>query len=292
MKFDTDMAPLASIRKSLGLRTIIVTCWLVAAPLVVGCQSVPTQAQSDAREAAVARATKGKALFEEKCRTVAGEKIYRTVPDIEGIVLLKVRTLGSEREWADRMWPGAAFAIEASGDDYIKSFLGFEYAPSDGLTGKPRKVTAKERGYINVYRHPGGLPGYRYVDVTDVTDGHRYRYVLGQKARPSSQIGWIDTVLQRTRADAPPPKYGVTFEDQVVPEDRDLGLASGTVKVVDLETGEVLGELTRYAWSPGGPSAANPSPWLTAYKCPGHPVGSDAATRKFVDQVLIPTMEK
>ena len=78
----------------------------------------------------------------------------------------------------------------------------------------------------------------------------------------------------------------------VISEERALGLASSTIKVVDLKTDELLGELTRYARGATQPSSANPSPWLTAYKCPMHAVGADAATRKFVDQILIPKKDK
>ena len=53
-----------------------------------------------------------------------------------------------------------------------------------------------------------------------------------------------------------------------------------------------MGELIRYAWSPGAPSRINPSPWLTAYRCPDHARGTDPATRKFVYQILIPAKEK
>ena len=69
-------------------------------------------------------------------------------------------------------------------------------------------------------------------------------------------------------------------------------MASSTVKVIDLQTKEVLGELIRYAWSPGAPSRINPSPWLTAYKCP--PTSGDlvSVTRQFADTVLIPVKEK
>ena len=104
---------------------------------------------------------------------------------------------------------------------------------------------------------------------------------------PSYDLNVYRWTLDKVPATDPVPRYGVTFEDHVIPEDRALGIASSTVKVLDLRTSEVLGELIRYAWSPGL-SAANPSPWLSAYKCPMHPVGSSAATRKFVDQVLIP----
>lgn len=256
--------------------------------LLTGCQA--SQADPNVGEAAVARALRGKVLWEEKCRTVAGEKIYRTVENVEGLVLLKVRPQAGEREWSDRMWPGAAFAIEAFGDSYLNTFLGYEYAAGQS-NGKPGVVTPKDRGFITTERRIGGLPGYRYVDVIDEKDGKRYRY-KGRWEEPwqydkNYLKGYIKFFLDKSVAPDPAPRYAVTFEDHVIPADRALGIASGTVKVLDLQTNEVLGELTRYAWTPGL-SAANPSPWLTAYKCPGHAVGSDAATRKFVDQVLIP----
>ncbi|PAU64399.1 hypothetical protein BZL41_10365 [Pseudomonas sp. PIC25] len=237
------------------------------------------------------RAEAGQALWEEKCRTVAGEKIYKTVPDVEGLVLLKVRPEAGEREWADPMWPGAAFALEAQTDEYITTFLGYEYAVR--TKGVPDKITKELRGYIATDRRPGLMdrPGYRYVDVIDSEDKQRYRYVLVHKPRPTSKIGWIDTLLEKSPAPDPIPRYGVTFEDHVISEERALGVASSTVKVIDLQTNEVLGEMLRYAWSTPA-SRANPSPWLTAYKCPGHAVGAGAATRKFVDQILIPRKEQ
>jgi hypothetical protein len=137
---------------------------------------------------------------------------------------------------------------------------------------------------------PIDRPGYRYVDVLDEKDGKRYRYTLVEKPRPASKIGWVDIVLDKIPAPDPVPRYAVTYEDQVVPEERALLLASSKVKVIDRQTNEVLGEMTRYAWSAGAPTSANPSPWLSAYSCPKSKGLSGYATRMFVDQVLIPAM--
>jgi len=271
---------------------LFLTFFLALLAQIVTAQTTTRQLGWGGREEAQARTTAGKALFEEKCQTVAGEKIFRTVSGVEGIVLLKIRAAGGEHEWRDQMWPGAAFAIEAWGDSYINTFLGYEYAPGHGLTGKSGVIASSRRGYIATDHRPDGLPGYRFVNVVDDKDRQQYRYVLVRKPRPQSQIGSVDIVLERSPASEPRPRYGVTFEDYVVHAERILGIASGTVRVIDLETQEVLGEMTRYAWSPGGPSNANPSPWLTAYRCPAHAVGSNAATRKFVDQILIPRREK
>lgn len=272
--------------------------------VVLALSLVACHAQNIAPLAAPTKSP-GQLLFEEKCRTVAGEKIYRTVEDVEGVVLLKVRPQAGERDWADLMWPGAAFAREAREDEYIDTFLGYEYSSSP--TGEP--VTPAYRGYITTDKRPGGLPGYRYVDIVDPKDGRRYRYtgskkIVGQKdvaayniqieikRNPNYDLNIYRWTLDRTPASDPAPRYGVTYEDHVIPEERYLGVASSMVKVIDLKTHEVLGEMTRYAWGATAPSPANPSPWLTAWRCPDHAVGTGAATRKFVDKILIPHKEK
>jgi hypothetical protein len=279
---------------SMTLKTnrIAHTATLLLALLSAGCHK---SEQAVRHEAAVTAAKSGKALYEEKCKTVAGEKIYKTVDNVEGIVLLKVRPEAGDHEWADRMWPGAAFALEARGDEYITTFLGYEHSSSP--TGKP--ITPQYRGYISPNyepKNPNNNPGYRYVDVIDEKDGKRYRYT-GRWEEPwkydkSYLKGYVKFFLDKTPTTAPEPRYGVTFEDHVIPEERAVGVASSTIKVLDLQTNEELGEMTRYAWSPGGPSSPNPSPWLTAWKCPGQPVGAEAATRKFVDQILIPKKDQ
>lgn len=240
----------------------------------------------------------GELLFEEKCRTVAGERIYRTVEDVEGIVLLKVRPARGERELADPMWPGAAFASEFRADEYIKSFFWYEHLPET--------PAIQTRGILNT--EPSNLPGYRYVDVIDEKDGKRYRYsgsikVVGKKdataynvqielkKNPDYDLNIYRWSLDKVPAAFPSPRYGVTYEDHVVPEERELGIASSTVKVIDLQTQEVLGAMTRYAWGAVKPSYSNPSPWLTASQCP-RVTWRFAQTRQFVDQVLIPRKDK
>jgi hypothetical protein len=240
----------------------------------------------------------GRRLYDERCKTVAGEKIYRTVPDVEGIVLLKVRHQAPPGALNDRDWPGAAFAREFPDDSYIREFLGVERASRDGNTYKPIPIQPpRSRGYINVA--PSGdptdieRPGYRFVDVQDEQTGQWWRYSLIRKPRPSSKIGWIDTLLDRQPAPPNRSRYGVTFEDHVISEERALGLASSTIKVIDLKTQEVLGEATQYAWTPAvlfpGPKYGEAQDsWLSAYHCGNAHSWFGFETRLFVDQVLQP----
>lgn len=264
------------------------------------CAPSETAEQKAQRE----RAKAGLALWEQKCKTEAGEKIYRRVEDVEGITLLKVRPPAGENEWHDRMWPGAAFAREATADGFIESFLGYEEAL--GSDGKPRPITPNARGGINTFYKPGPKehPGYQYVDVIDEKDGTRYRYsgsvkVVGQKDQTAPGIvnemknegdrfdpNVYRWTLDKTYAPDPAPRYAVTYEDHVVPEERALGLASSTVKVLDIQANEVLGELTVYAFTYGFESRGN-SAWLRAKLCPAIASGA-TDTRQFVDQVLVP----
>ncbi len=94
---------------------------LLAAATMAACAQAPqAERQAAEREATQARMTDGKALFEEKCRTVAGEKIYRKVENVEGLLLMKVRPDRGDRELANRDWPGAAFARESRAEGFIK----------------------------------------------------------------------------------------------------------------------------------------------------------------------------
>lgn len=251
------------------------------------------------------------ALFDERCKTEAGVKIYKTVQNVDGVLLLKVRPKAGENEFQDRYFPGAAFADEVTGDYYIMSFLAPEFHVYN-FDGQKR-VRSPNRGGIGFQPidadHPG-IPGYRYVEVIDPATGQRYRYTAGPKAvrkmdvtapaiqaelkkNPAYDLNIYDYVLDKAIATSPPPRYAVTYEDHVVPQERAIGLASSTVKVIDTQTDEVLGEYTRYFLGGGfeHPSAANSMPWVSAYGCgmPDRVSATGRLTRQFVDQVLIPS---
>ena len=65
------------------------------------------------------------------------------------------------------------------------------------------------------------------------------------------------------------------------------GVASSTIKVLDLQTQEVLGEMTRYVVA-GTIGKYNPTLWLTAYVCPYGKGQGGAESRKLTDQILVP----
>lgn len=244
------------------------------------------------REEYLAKIKQAEALYKDKCEKVAGIKTYKTVPEVEGVLLIKIRPDRTDRELSDPMWPGAAFGEEFRGESYVKSFLGYEHSSS--ADGSP--VTPTHRGYINTDKRLGGLPGYRWVEVPDPKDGQRYRYSARYdepwQTDKNYLKGYIRFNLDKTPSPSKtPPRYAVTFEDHVIPEERALWVASSTVKVLDLKTSEVLGEMTRYAMSYIH-APRQSMPWLNHQVCPGTYGSSGTTTRQFVDQILIPKREQ
>ena len=264
------------------------------------------------REEYLAKIKQAEALYKDKCEKVAGIKIYKTVPDVEGVLLMKIRPERTDRELADPNWPGAAFGREARGNGYIESFLGSEHrvVENDGSLHR-------ERGYISPPSFPPKLnyipgrrvelPGYRWVEVPDPKDGQRYRYTGSEKPSgkknpqaykaelekdPNYDMNVYRWSLDKTPSPSKtPPRYAVTFEDHVIPEERALWVASSTVKVLDLKTNEVLGEMTIYAMSYIH-APRHSMPWLNHSVCPVVPGTDSQDTRKFVDQILIPKKDQ
>ncbi len=274
--------------------------------LYVAAWTLPLHAYDpNNRQEYLAKIKEAEAYYKDKCATVAGIRIHKTVPDVDGLLLLKIRPNRSDRELADPNWPGAAFGRESRGDDYIGSFLGSErrVRQDDG-------TLSTTRGHIGTDKRQGDLPGYRWVEVIDSKDGQRYRYSGSDKITGKKDANAFNVQLELKKnpnydmnvynwsLDKAPspgkttPRYAVTFEDHVIPEERTLWVASSTVKVLDLETDEVLGEMTRYAisyiHSPG-----RSMPWLNHSICPTMNMTGDLhGTRKFVDQILIPKKEQ
>jgi hypothetical protein len=185
-------------------------CRLLLAALMIataaGCTGESAKPKGPSKETIEA----GRRLFDERCKTVAGQKIYRTVDGVEGIVLVKLRHEAPAGALDDKDWPGAAFAREAWDEGYIKSFLAYEVSNTNAK-GEPIPINPPaKRGGLRLEPRgdePEIRPGYRYVDVQDDVNAEQWwRYYLVRKPRSSSKIGWVDTLLERKPAPADRPR--------------------------------------------------------------------------------------
>lgn len=263
--------------------------------LLIAC-STP-QADTAKRESE-SRLAKADAMFKERCKT-AGEKIYRTADNVEGIFLMKLRP--EEINYGDQFKMDDPYGRDLGGEGYIQSFVrGFETRQATFAPGSPS-------------RH-----GYRYVEALDPQDGKRYRYtgavrevtrisspLIGGDGKPFKTTAFV---LDKTPATGPQPRYGVTYDDISTREDRDYWIAGSSLRVIDIKTNEVMAERIGYMMDRGqGSRAGGRSPWLLAADnaCPtfqrnpfnplpsGHGASAQQIqTEDFVEKVLKPIVEK
>jgi hypothetical protein len=269
---------------------------LSLALLLVVCTSSPRAAQPSDRQA------KAMAMWQERCKT-AGEKIYKTVENVEEVYLMKLRPKGVN--FGDQFKLDDPYGRDLDGDGYIQSFLRGSYQADN------RDIPE------------GGPPrfGYLYVEAKDLKDGQRYRYTGGMKVtgrmdasapnvqidlkrNPKFDLNIYRFVLDRVPASGKPPRFGVTYDDISTHEEREYWIAGSSLKVIDLQTNEVIAERIGYMvdWAQGS-QAGQRSPWLlaTGNACPsflrnykvlraasGAP-GQTYQTLDFVEKVLKPS---
>lgn len=238
--------------------------------------------QREAVEAARARSQTAEALFQEHCKS-AGEKIYKTVENVDGILLMKIRP--EKANLSDQFALTDPYGDDLGGDGYIMNFLrGYTKRPDPPLPTAPPRL------------------GYLYVDAIDPKDGQRYRYT-GRIEEPwqydkSYLKGYTRFVLDKISASGPAPRYGVTYDDLSTRQDREYWIAGSSLKVIDLQTNEVIAERIGYMMDRGQGSSGTGgarSPWLAAadHACPSFGAqhgftGQRRQTEEFVAKVLKP----
>ena len=217
-----------------------------------------------------ARYEKARAAFEERCKT-AGEKIYRTVDDVDGVLLLNLRADDRIENEANPNWPDAGLPEEMAGQEYVSTFL----------QGEQHQDKRSPRGYLSYA--PTALPGYRYVDVK--ADANTiYRYTLSDPGNADSSRLSKEVLVSK------PARYAVSFTNMIDPQDRAVWVAGTKVDITDTQTGEIVATSTWYSFEPGqGSKAGARQPWRFARTCPElRSWTARAPTRFFVDQVLKP----
>lgn len=208
-------------------------------------------------------------LFKSSCRK-AGEFIYRTIENIDGILLFSPRQNDHNKEYLKG----------EHGVDYIDRKFDIEsffQTPIQDENKYPEALGKDEENFRNKYR------GYRYIEVIDPVDGKRYRYT-GKfdepwKRNPHSLEGHRVFVLEKTPVSVlstPQPRYGVTYEDISTPEERKYWVTGSSLKIIDLQTNGIIAERIIYLHN-----------WETC-----SPEYKYVQPRTFVQKVLKPSLEK
>ena len=273
------------------IATALLPVFLAACVTTGGAQSAASH--EDGR----ARLARAEAMFAERCKK-AGVFIYRTAENVEGIFLMKLRPSGIN--YGDQFKMDDPYGLDSGGDIYFKVFFSeFYKVPTSQPPGWKRRL------------------GYHYVEALEPAGGKRYRYtgsrkVVGRKDasapnirselanNPSYDLNNYAFVLDRVPAPGPMPRYGVTYDDISTREEREHWIAGSSLRVIDLQTNEVMAERIGYMMDRGqGDRSGGRSPWLIAanHACPpfprdpsGHAYQTDQ-THDFVVSVLKPNLE-
>ena len=240
-------------------------------------------------EAKAAHVAKGIERFKAYCQKKAGVKIHRTIEGVEGIYLMKVRTTGNFNNQYAMTDP---YGDDAHGDDYIMSFL-----------YRREKNGQLLAWYVSRAEDPTDLRGYRFVEAIDPKDEKLYRFTGKVKAvrqmdvtapgvkaelakNPNYDVNIYEFVLDRELIAQRTARYGVTYDDISTHEDRDYWIAGSSLRVIDLQTNEVIAERIGYMMDYGqGPDGAARQGWTYARDSACPPV-ADFQTREFTEQSL------
>lgn len=259
--------------------------WILIASLIsvfgYGCSAKAINEPNDKKAARI---------FNQYC-VKAGEKIYRTVENVESVFIMRRRA--EKINFNDQFLLNDPYGSDLLGDGYLHSFLRQYHASK--RKAPPAKDIAISRPRAT---------GYNFIEAVDAKDGRRYRYT-GQIEEPWQTDkhflkGYLRFSMKVVPGSANPPRYGVTYDDISTQSDRALWIAGSSLRVIDLETGEVMAERVGYMYDPAqGSTVGGREPWLMAasHACPMF--GKDHAfsaqseqTVIFVEKVLHPIVEK
>lgn len=185
--------------------------------------------------------------FEYLCKTEAGEFIYKTVDNVDGLYMMRPRK-------------------EATDDE-----LSHLYALEDPYGHTNGEATMGEYNFVSPNRYvyferPAQPPRFNEVirrfggDKTDQQKLEGYERFTGYDSRHLESIKKEPSQNLRSR-------YGFTWRGITRPQDRELGIAGGELIVLDLETKEVLGVRRGYIRS-GNMKNLTGIWWLTGQACP------------------------
>ena len=187
--------------------------------------------------------------FDHLCRTEAGEFIYKTVENVEGIYMMRPRKVATDDELSH------LYALE---DPY-----GYEIWEA----AHPAKIFVRPKAY------------YFFELPLDGSDSPYIRYSGFDDHDPTSMKEEKITILRS--------RFGYAWRGITRPHDRELGIAGGELIILDLQSKEVLAVRRAYVRSGDVRNRLTGVWWLGGRVCPVNSTRLHH-TYEFIVQVLKP----
>lgn len=236
----------------------------------------------------------GKEYFEHLCKTEAGQFIYKTVENVEGIYQMRPREHVTDEMLMDRY--------------FLEDPYGPVYGHEFNMGSAALKLGTIQDGFVNP----------RYADFVKIgydlyKPDQNYKFL--EKPIPPRLQNSQDaaTYLRYTRTntdkmifekghylyprhDGPQlleehvkelkSRYGFTWRGIERPHDRDLGIAGGELIVLDLQTNEILAVRRGFLLAAKVLDSPSGIFWLRSQSCPAGLYGADT---KFLHKALKPS---
>ena len=195
-----------------------------------------------------------KEYFDHLCKTEAGEFIYKTVEDVEGLYMMRPRKEATDYELEH------LYALE---DPY-------GYVTEGGASqAKDLFVRQKWYHFIEVPTSTSNKGGATYKRYTA-------RHVKGKKS------------FEEEEASNPKSRHSYTWRGITRPHDRELGIVGGELIVLDLQANEVLAVRRGFIRSGDVRNNLTGVWWLGGHVCPKGKGRAELYTYEFVGKVVKP----
>ncbi len=208
--------------------------------------------------------------FDHLCKTEAGEFIYKTVENVEGLYIMRPRKESTDYELENLYaledpYGQVLSESELPQDEYIQPAMGkYEFLEM------PRIIPPAQAGTTDKYK--------RYYRDANAHPNRRFQTAI------NGQGVFVPYIVAETNAPTIKSRYGYTWRGITRPHDREFGITGGEIIVLDLQTQEVLAVRRGFLRS-GWMKNLTGIWWLTGCTCP-----SPGAKREhlFIKEILKP----
>lgn len=189
--------------------------------------------------------------FDHLCKTEAGEFIFKTVENVEGLYMMRQRKRAT--------------------DDELEHLYVLEdpYGAVDSGASKPQDYLVQppfgNYRFLEAPPHEtGGSQQARFIRYFRGNPAHSKRDFVFMKGSHSERVPYV---VEAQSDDVLKSRYGYTWRGINRPHDRELGIAGSELIVLDLENHEVLGVQRRFIRGGGMRNSLTGIWWLSGQVC-------------------------
>lgn len=188
--------------------------------------------------------------FDHLCKTEAGGVVYKTVENVEGLYLMRIRKRATDYE-LEHLYALEAPYIEVHGEYYSPE----EYFVQPNM-GRYQFLEVPLHKAQDVHRYR------RYYRDANAHPGRQYQTAI------NGQSVFVPYIVTETETESFKSKYGITWRGITRQHDRELGIAGSELIVLNLETNEVLAVRRGFRRTGGVRNNSTGIWWLAGETCP------------------------